>query len=181
MKFAIYLLTILTIFKLGVLTAQDNDDIDFNIKIQEISLVNVVPNNQIISFDITVASTVGEEFPVKYNSSKWLNYTSTHASFTPLKIIKAHIGGGTLPEGIALYLNVGSISGQGAGQLGIPSGKITLNNSPQTVLSSIGGAYTGRGKNNGHQLNYSVKILDYEKLISVQNKKYVVYYTLLED
>ena len=181
MKIVTYIFMFLFIICSGNIYAQDNDDIDFSIKIKEISLVNVVPNNQIISFDISVASTVGEEFPMQYNSSKWLNYTSTHSSFSPLKTIKAHIGGGSLPKGIALYLKVGSASGNGAGHLGIPSGKITLNNSPQTVLSCIGGAYTGRGKNNGHQLNYSVKILDYEKLISVQNKKYVVYYTLLED
>lgn len=181
MKFATSIFIILFIFNFSTLCAQDNDDLDFNIKIKEISLVNVVPNGQIITFDISVASTVGEEFPMRYNSSKWLNYTSTHASFTPLKIIKAHIGGGSLPEGIALYLKVGPASGYGDGHLGVPSGKITLNNSPQTVLSCIGGAYTGRGKYNGHQLNYSVKILDYEKLISVHNKKYVVYYTLLED
>ncbi len=172
---------ILLLLNTLLVQGQDNDDIDFNIKIQEISLVNVVPNNQVISFDVSVASTVGEEFPTQYNSSKWLNYTSTHSSFSPLKIIKAHIGGGSLPTGIALYLKVDGATGNGAGHLGIPSGQIKLNNSPQTVLSCIGGAYTGRGKNNGHRLNYSVEILDYEQLTSVHNKKYVVYYTLLED
>lgn len=180
MKYTIYILLILT-FNCLLVKGQDNDDIDFSIEIKEISLVNVVPNNQVISFDVSVASTVGEEFPTQYNSSKWLNYTSTHSSYSPLKIIKAHIGGGVLPQGIALYLKVDGATGYGAGHLGIPTSKIKLNNSPQTVLSCIGGAYTGRGKHNGHRLNYSVKILDYEKLTSVHNKKYVVYYTLLED
>ena len=181
MKSIINIITLILILAFNTLYGQDNDDIDLSIKIKEISLVNVVPNNKIISFDISVANTVGEEFPILYDSSKWLNYTSTHSMFSPLKMIKAHIGGGQLPDGIALYLEVGHASGYGDGHLGVPTGKITLNNSPQTVLNCIGGAYTGRGKYNGHKLNYSVKILNYKKLISIQDKTYVVYYTLLED
>lgn len=182
MKFYTYIVILITfLFTSLQVKSQDNDNLDFSIEIKEISLVNVVPNNQVISFDISVASKVGDEFPTQYNSSKWLNYTSTHSSFSPLKTIKAHVGGGSLPEGIALYLKVDGASGYGDGQLGTPSGQIKLSTSPQTVLSNIGGAYTGRGKYNGHRLNYSVKVLDYDKLTSVKNKKYVIYYTLIED
>lgn len=180
MKFIFYVLILFLPSSFNLLKGQDNDDIDFSIEIKEISLVNVVPN-KVISFDVSVASTVGDEFPERHDNSKWLNYTSTHASFSPLKIIKAHVGGGSLPEGVALYLKVDHASGYGEGALGIPSGKIMLSNSPQTVLTSIGGAYTGRGKYNGHRLNYTVKVLDYDKLVSVKNKTYVIYYTFLED
>lgn len=180
MKLVFYIQLLLLTTTFNILKGQDNDDIDLSIEIKEISLVNVVPN-KVISFDISVASTVGEEFPIRYDSSKWLNYTSTHSTFSPLKLIKAHVGGGTLPEGVALYLKVDHASGYGDGSLGIPSSEIKLDNSPQTVLTSIGGAYTGRGKYNGHRLNYSVKILDYDKLVSIKDKTYVVYYTFLED
>lgn len=180
MKLVFYIQLILLTTTFNILKGQDNDDIDLSIEIKEISLVNVVPN-KVISFDISVASTVGEEFPIRYDNSKWLNYTSTHSTFSPLKLIKAHVGGGTLPEGVALYLKVDHASGYGDGSLGLPSAEIKLDNSPQTVLTSIGGAYTGRGKYNGHRLNYSVKILDYDKLVSIKDKTYVVYYTFLED
>lgn len=181
MKFCTYLYILITLcFNSIHVKGQDNDNLDFDIEIKEISLVNIVPN-KVISFDISVASTVGEEFPMRYDNSKWLNYTSTHSPYSPLKIIKAHIGGGPLPKGIALFLKLGPASGYGDGNLGHPAPEITLSNSPQTVLTSIGGAYTGRGKYNGHRLNYSVKILNYNKLTSVKNKTYVIYYTFLED
>jgi hypothetical protein len=46
----------------------------------------------------------------------------------------------------------------------LPAGILTLNNSPQTIISGIKGAYTGDGINNGYKLTYSLEIYDYKLL-----------------
>ncbi|WEK68502.1 MAG: hypothetical protein P0Y62_11590 [Candidatus Chryseobacterium colombiense] len=106
------------------------------------------------------------------NTTKWLNYTSAVAS-GGTRSITASITQ-NIP-GIDIKLQIASATGSGAGALGTPSSQITLSTTPTTIVSGIGGAYTGNGVGNGHQLTFSVTPNNYTNLTASNNSVTVTY------
>jgi hypothetical protein len=74
-------------------------------------------------------------------------------------------------------LSTATVAGIGKGKLGSPSGILTLSSTPQTIVSGIGGAYTGDG-NNGYKLTYSLEIYDYKLLDFDQSAELSITLTL---
>ncbi len=85
--------------------------------------------------------------------------------------------GQAAPSGIYLKLSTATVAGIGKGKLGSPSGILTLSSTPQTIVSGIGGAYTGDG-NNGYKLTYSLEIYDYKLLDFDQSAELSITLTL---
>ncbi len=106
------------------------------------------------------------------NTTKWLNYTSAVASGGS-RTISASINQ-TVP-GIDIKLQAASASGSGGGTLGTPSSQVTLSTVPTTIISGIGGAYTGNGVGNGHQLTFSAVPNNYTNLNASNNTVTVTY------
>ena len=62
---------------------------------------------------------------------------------------------------LELSLQATAYSGNGAGHLGTPAGTIILSNVAQNIITGIGGAYTGNGAFRGHELSYSLTLLNH--------------------
>lgn len=114
------------------------------------------------------------------NSSLWLNLTSAVAA-SQTRRVTAQVSG-SIPAGISVNLLVTGPSGSGGGgsARGTPVSAVTLNNSAQTVINNIGGAYTGNGVNNGFQLNYSAALQNYSQLRSGSGT-FTVVFTLIDN
>ncbi len=79
--------------------------------------------------------------------------------------------------GIALKLLAGTATG-GGGTLGVSTGQKTLTTSPQIIISGIGGAFTGNGVNNGHQLTLATEITNYTQLVQTSSQTITITYTI---
>jgi len=156
----------------------------FSIYIPEIALIDVEPSsNPNISVNITPPSEAGKKVTIREfrNKSLWLNYTSAKAKEGNYRKVNVRMDG-SIPEGIVIKLRAtsGDVS-QGKGELGRPSGQIILSNTPQQLISDIGGAYTGNGINCGHQLQFTFEISDYGLLQDSQNSSLQLVYTLTDN
>ncbi|WP_347218424.1 hypothetical protein [Chryseobacterium sp.] len=114
------------------------------------------------------------------NTSKWINYTSAITSGGLTRRITAAINGTTLIQGVNIRLQAAAASGAGGGTLGTPSAQVTLTNTPITIISGIGGAYTGNGANNGHRLTISLVPNTYANLYAQSNTALTIVYTITE-
>lgn len=150
-------------------TGQQDLGMEVSFTLPETALVRLQPNNSTIQLALTPPSEAGARPQVgaeAVDRSKWINYTSAITEDGPLRRISAELIESNLPEGISLTLEATPDQGSGAGRMGIPSGRITLSESPRTIISQIGGAYTGAGTNRGHQLIYSLQVNDWSKIPS---------------
>ncbi|WP_185094993.1 hypothetical protein [Chryseobacterium taiwanense] len=130
-----------------------------------------------INLDLTKPTEAGNRLVnPSNNTTKWLNYTSAVASGGS-RSISASIT--QLIPGVDVKLQAAAASGSGAGTLGTPSSQITLSTTPTTIISGIGGAYTGNGVGNGHQLTLSVSPNTYTNL-NTSNNTVTVTYTITD-
>lgn len=108
------------------------------------------------------------------NNAKWLNYTSAVAVGNT-RTITASVN--QVIPGINIRLQAGAAAGSGGGARGTSAGLVTLSTTPATIISGIGGAYTGDGINNGHQLTLSLVSGTYANIIA-QSYSVTITYTI---
>ena len=114
------------------------------------------------------------------NNKKWINFSSAVIAGNSRSISIQMDVGQVAPPGIYLKLSTSNYMGIGQGVLGSPSGVVTLNDTPQTIISNIKGAYTGNGINNGYELTYYLEIYDYKLLDFDQSATLSIILTLNE-
>lgn len=112
------------------------------------------------------------------NTSKWINYTSAITSGGATRKITASVN--QVIAGVNIRLQAAAASGAGGGTLGTPSAQVTLTTTPVTIISGIGGAYTGNGANNGHRLTISLVPSTYANLERLTNTSVTIVYTITE-
>ncbi|WP_435524941.1 hypothetical protein [Chryseobacterium indoltheticum] len=112
------------------------------------------------------------------NTTKWINYTSAIASGGATRKITASIN--PVIPGVDIKIQAAAASGAGGGTLGTPASQVTLNAAAQTIISGIGGAFTGNGTNNGHRLTISLSANTYANLSARTNTAVVIVYTITE-
>ncbi|WP_241676896.1 hypothetical protein [Chryseobacterium sediminis] len=112
------------------------------------------------------------------NTSKWVNYTSAIAPGGLTRKITASVN--KVIAGVNIRLQAAAASGAGGGTLGTSAGQVTLTTTPVTIISGIGGAFTGNGANNGHNLTISLTTNTYANLIAQANTAIVIVYTITE-
>lgn len=120
------------------------------------------------------AGLVGE---VMSDNSQWLNYTVLIGASEPTASISVNIASGSIPEGIELYVEAGKYKGfsRGKGKVGHSVSKVRLSHQPMALINNIGTCYTGSGRNEGHQLTFDFKVVDYSKLEPGISTIYVQY------
>ena len=143
-----------------------------------VTLMDIEPSGA-ISLNYTAPNEAGNAItaPVA-NTSKWINYTSAIAPSGLSRRITASVNQ-TIP-GIDIKIQAATASGSGGGTLGVPSAQITLTIAAQTIISGIGGAFTGNGSNNGHQLTITLVTNNYSSLDSRSNTPVIITYTITE-
>ncbi len=134
----------------------------FEVEIQSIALLDLenTGGGLTLSLDPPLPTEAGAGLgsnPLSTNSTIWINYSSA----VPLAILRKvqvnFLSGSAMPSGFDLLASAGSAFGSGGGTLGNPvSGKVTLSTSAQDLITGIGGAFTGIGAGNGHQITYEL-------------------------
>ncbi|RLJ30704.1 hypothetical protein CLU97_0087 [Chryseobacterium sp. 7] len=112
------------------------------------------------------------------NTSKWINYTSAIAPGGLTRRITASVN--KVIAGVNIRVQAAAATGAGGGTLGTSAGVITLSTTATTIISGIGGAYTGNGSSNGHLLTVSLTTNTYANLIAQANTAVVITYTITE-
>ena len=112
------------------------------------------------------------------NTSKWINYSSAIASGGSTKSITASVNQ-TIP-GVDIRLQAANASGAGGGTRGTGSGQVILAATAKIIVSGIGGAYTGNGINNGHQLTITLATNTYANMAAINNQIIVIQYTIID-
>ena len=180
-KISVLLLTML--FSNLFSQTTDVHEIDFRVVLPEITLLSIAPENNTIILAMEKTDIAGEklEYTSKQDRQIWLNYTCSIAPDSPSKNLTAQIVSGSVPDGLELQLTVDEYSGSGNGKFGIPLSKISLQNYPQNIISNIGGSYTNKGINNGHKLEYSLGVTNYELLDAESSDTLTVVFTISDN
>ena len=143
-----------------------------------VTLMDIEPTGT-ISLNYTAPTEAGNPVTVPVaNTTKWINYTSAIAPTGLTRRITASINQ-VLP-GIDIKIQAAAASGSGGGTLGTPSAQVTLTTSAQTIISGIGGAFTGNGTNNGHRLTITLTTNTYANLSAKSNTPVIITYTITE-
>ena len=157
--------------------AQNTGSKTVSVNLPAVALLDIEPNNAGISLSFSAPSEAG--MPVTSptaNTSKWLNYTSALASLAPARHVSAAIDG-VIP-GVSIRVQAGPAVGGGGGALGTSTGAVTVTTVPQAIVSGIGGAFTGDGANNGHQLSIWAEISDYNVVTRITGQIVTITYTI---
>lgn len=148
---------------------------NISITLPSVVLVDVEPAGTInMSFSAPLEAGLPLTNPAP-NTTKWLNYTSAVATGGS-RTISAKVS--ELIPGVNIKLKASVASGAGGGTRGTPGAEIILTTSPSVFISGIGGAYTGTGANNGHQLTITLVPNNYANLTSQNNKQITITYTI---
>ncbi len=165
--------------------AQINDfqDFEFRITIPEMALVSIAPENTTVQLTMEKTEIAGEKigYISKQEQPLWLNYTCSIALDSPSKNIAAQIISGSVPPGIQLQLITSEYSGSGKGTFGLPAPQISLQNYPQNIITNIGGSFTNKGIYNGHEIKYSLKIINYKLLDAESSNTLTVVFTISDN
>lgn len=143
-----------------------------------VMLMDVEPAGT-ISLNYTAPTEAGSTVTVPAaNTTKWINYTSAVTASGAARRITAAIN--QVIPGIDIRIQAAAASGSGSGTLGIPSAPIILTTAAQTIISGIGGAFTGNGSNTGHRLTITLTTNSYANLTARTNTSIVITYTITE-
>jgi hypothetical protein len=169
------LLILIVCFLTLISKAQDNDysNTELSVEIPEVALLSLKsasPGSINLAPQAPDEAGVTLNFSQANNSDVWVNYSSiSKNSISSLRHVDVAINR-NVPEGILLKLFASSDAGYGGGNVGIPTGVITLSDKQQEVISGIGSCYTGAGVNKGHRITYFLEI-DNENVYSLLEQK----------
>jgi hypothetical protein len=161
--------------------AQTTGNASATINLASVALLDIEPAGT-ISLNFTppteAGAVLGSSSSSSINSTKWINITSAVTTGLTRRVT-AQISGGTLPNGVRLSLAVANPVG-GAGTRGTPVALSYLTTSAQTIINSIGGAYTTSGSGSGFNLTYALDIQTYSVLKS-GTSTFSILYTLVDN
>lgn len=160
----------------------DDDDHSLSLTIPEISLISIMPVNDVVKLYLLIPGSEQANMGAgsNINSSTWINYTLVLGSKAGYKKVMVQIASGDLPKGVDLELTAEECS-TGKGSVGAVSNTIQLTKSQQTLVSNIGGSCTGKGKNFGHKLTYKLVLKDLNKLEFEETDTYLTVRFTLSD
>jgi len=177
MKIVLFIVLALVVSTLAC--AQSTATVGINVQLPVVALLDLAPNGSGITLPMNPPSEAGNPLTISSNNSKWLNFSSAVISGNN-RAVTAQIGAGSIPAGLRLRLSLSSYIGGGAGALGASGTSITLSHASQTIVSGIGGSYTGDGVSNGYNLNYSLEIQDYSQLKHDLSTSVVITFTFID-
>jgi len=143
--------------------AQREADQELAFTLTEQALLDVEPAATAVTLSLSPPDEAGDSPQARAaarDDEKWLNYSCSLAPGASARQILAQVSSGSIPAGMELRLRAGNYTGSGAGQLGVSTGEIILSSTPRSLITGIGGAYTGSGSNQGHQLFYRLLLTD---------------------
>jgi hypothetical protein len=106
------------------------------------------------SLTVVVPSEAGTVIEAVSSNTSWINYTSIIETGSTNKV-SVILSGTAVPAGTTLKVVAAAHAGTGDGTYGTPTTAVTLNQTAQDLITTIGSSYTGSGNTNGHQLTYT--------------------------
>lgn len=160
------------------ISSQTTGNRNVSVTLPVVTLLDIEPAGN-ITLNFTAPTEAGRAIvnPAG-NTSKWVNYTSAIAPGGLTRRVSVSLNQ-TIP-GVDIKIQAASASGTGGGTLGTPTGQVTVTTTPVTIINSIGGAYTGTGANNGHNLTITVTPNNYANLSAISNSSVAITYTITE-
>lgn len=175
---------LVTMLFVGEGSAQSQASLMFNLNLPDIALIDVEPkenNNITLSVPPPVRAGEGLDVSLVRNEELWINYTTSRRSNGAYRSVQVAMDG-IVPAGMRIKLSASArAAGKGGGVFGSPGGSLTLGSSPQTLISGIGGCFTGNGVNSGHQLVFTLEVTDYALIEQVQDANLLLTYTLVDN
>ncbi len=170
---ALYIFFVLLISS-NLLLAQTSGDKNISLTLPTVALLDIHPKSN-ITMNFSAPTEAGNPLgnPAS-NNTYWLNYTSAVAVGNT-RTITASVN--QVIPGINIRLQAGAAAGSGGGARGTSAGLVTLSTTPATIITGIGGAYTGDGINNGHRLTLSLVPGTYANIIA-QSYSVTITYTI---
>lgn len=172
---------IICIFSLllsGTLLSQTTGSSSVSVTLPVVTLMDVEPTGNItLNFVSPTEAGLAIVNPA-VNATKWINYSSAIAPAGLTRRITAAVN--TIIPGVSIRVQAAAASGSGGGTLGISSGLVTLTTTAATIISGIGGAFTGNGTNNGHQLTISLVTNTYANLSARTSTPVIITFTITE-
>lgn len=159
------------------------------IHIPEVALLAVRSStNSAIKLQGTAPSEAGVAVVfTDVNKDMWINYSSIVGSVSePTRTISVQLTDGKVPKGLKLSVMVGSDVGKGGGALGKPILRnLRISHRSKMIIKAIGSSYTGKGALKGHNLKYSLSLVNkknrYAKLDFDASTLLSVTYTLSDN
>lgn len=152
-----------------------------SLTLSEIAMLDIEPNSSPISITLTAPTEAGSPIANKVlTNAKWLNFTSA-VTTRSTRNITAQISSGTLPAGTELKIAASTYIGTGAGTLGTISGIQTLSATPKSIVTGIGGAYSGNGANNGYGINYTLSVTNFAVISKQTSSTITITFTLIDN
>ncbi|WP_165439384.1 hypothetical protein [Chryseobacterium phocaeense] len=174
MKLKEYILGLIFCMVSGILQSQTL----VSVSLPVVTLLDVEPAGT-LTLNFTAPTEAGQALTAPAaNTTKWINYTSAIASGGLTRRVTASIN--QVIPGVSIRIQAAAASGAGGGTLGTSSGLVTLSTTAATIITGIGGAFTGTGANNGHRLTVSLAVNTYANLSSRTNTPVVITYTITE-
>lgn len=163
----------------------EEGELNVSFSIPPVALVDIEPAiNNSIHFTIVPSTESGASPQIRETSTGealWINYSCALQNAQNTRSIVAEITGGVLPDGVSLNVEAAGYEGSGNGQMGQPTGKVSLSNQPQAIITNVGNCFTGDGQNNGHLLTFSIEVLDYAKISTADEASFTILYTLSDN
>ncbi len=177
------LFTVAMLLALHAFPQQNSQRANVRISVPEIAVMDIEPEISTVEFEINASSEAGEapEIEKKTADQIWINYSSAITPTGNTRSITAQISNGTVPSGMAFYIQASVPSGFGSINQGVSAGKVEISESPKPIITGIGSCYTGDGINMGHELNYSLEISDFSQLDISGNHSFTVMYTITDN
>lgn len=174
MKLKEYILGLIFCMVSGILQSQTL----VSVSLPVVTLLDVEPAGA-LTLNFTAPTEAGQALTAPAaNTTKWINYTSAIASGGLTRRVTASIN--QVIPGVSIRIQAAAASGAGGGTLGTSSGLVTLSTTAATIITGIGGAFTGTGANNGHRLTISLAVNTYANLSARTNTPVVITYTITE-
>lgn len=162
----------------GSVFSQTTGNSAVSITLPIVTLLDIEPTgNFALNFTAPTEAGLGIVNPTS-NTTKWINYTSAIAPAGLTRRVTASVN--QVIPGVNIRLQAAAASGMGGGILGTSAGQVTLTTTAVTIISGIGGAFTGNGVSNGHQLTISLVPNTYANLSARTNTPVVITYTITE-
>ncbi len=129
----------------------------------QVAMLVLEPNGATVTLEVGPPIEAGEKAIIKKaDKDIWIRFSSAVIEGNTRHIEIGIETGQQLPPGINLKLS--TAKGSGIGAIGDPAGDVTLSTSSQSIITGIGGAYTGNGAGSGYKLSYYLVISDYKLL-----------------
>ncbi|MFK7933368.1 MAG: hypothetical protein AB8G22_07650 [Saprospiraceae bacterium] len=181
MKYTIIILWLLIGASIPLAAQVDVANSEITFTIPEITQLDIEPDNAPVIIRLQPSNNNPNSLQnlSASDNSKWINYTCALAPQSANRSVYIQINQGSIPIGMSVTAEASNPVG-GAGQLGIAIGSVPLTMSPRRLITDIGGCYTGDGENFGHNILYTVRLDDVERLGTSSEIMLNVVYTITE-